>query len=109
METIVTALIGILVTFASSLTTYFFTRRKYNAEVEGNSIDNMDNSLDFYIKLANDNKEKLDSLSSENENLRNKMEEVLQENVKLMEQMIELRAQINKLTSIVKKNGITIK
>ncbi len=69
----------------------------------------MDNSLDFYIKLANDNKEKLDSLSSENENLRNKMEEVLQENVKLMEQMIELRAQINKLTSIVKKNGITIK
>ncbi len=105
MDTLITAAISVGVSFASSFTTYFFTRKKYNVEVKGGSINNMDDSLDFYIKLSNDNKSKLDTLSKENETLRAKLEEILGENVKLMEEVLTLKTQISNLTELIEQNG----
>ena len=57
---IITALIGVVSTFCSSLFTWIFTRRKYNAEAEGINIDNIKASLDVYQDMVKDLGRKLD-------------------------------------------------
>lgn len=57
---IITALIGVVTTFCSSLFTWIFTRKKYNAEAEGISIDNIKASLDVYQDMVKDLGRKLD-------------------------------------------------
>lgn len=57
---ITTAIIGFLSTIVSGWTSYIFTRKKYNSEVDLNLIDKMQKSLDFYMKLSEDNKRILD-------------------------------------------------
>ena len=73
IEVIITAIIGVCTTAASSLITWLFSKRKYNAEVDNNVISNLQQSvetykiivndlnerLDFYIKLAEDNKNEM--------------------------------------------------
>ena len=43
---------GIVTTVASGFTSWFFTRKKYNSEVDNNVIQNMKESLDFYKRTA---------------------------------------------------------
>lgn len=50
---------GILAGALSSVITYLFTRKKYNTEVENGNIQNMQESLEFYVKLADDYKQRL--------------------------------------------------
>ena len=50
---------GILAGTLSSVITYLFTRKKYNTEVENGNIQNMQESLEFYVKLADDYKQRL--------------------------------------------------
>ena len=38
---LITALVGIVTTFASGFTAWFFARKKYNSEVDNNLINNM--------------------------------------------------------------------
>lgn len=83
MESIILALVGLGEAIITAIVTFLLTRRKYKTEVqggqienEGHQIDNRHNDLDFYIKLANDNKEKLDELSVENRDLRKEMAEM---------------------------------
>ena len=40
IEVIITAIIGVFTTAASSLITWLFSKRKYNAEVDNNVINN---------------------------------------------------------------------
>lgn len=40
-ETWIAVIAGAITTFVSSFTTWFFTKRKYNAEVDNNVITNM--------------------------------------------------------------------
>lgn len=76
--------IGILSTIASGWTSWFFARKKYNSEVDSNIIDNMNDSLEFYKKLSDDNKTRL--------------EEAIQDNRKLELEIQELRKQVLALT-----------
>lgn len=76
--------IGILSTIASGWTSWFFARKKYNSEVDSNIIDNMNDSLEFYKKLSDDNKTRL--------------EEAIQDNRKLELEIQELRKQVLVLT-----------
>ena len=55
---LITALIGVVTTFASGWTSWFFTRKKYNSEVDQTVIHNMNESLEFYKKLSDDIKER---------------------------------------------------
>lgn len=65
-EVLITAGIGLFTTIVSSWTSWIFARKKYNSEVDHNVIDNMKESLEFYEKLSNDNKERLTEALEEN-------------------------------------------
>ena len=91
-ETWIAVLTGAIATFVSSFTTWFFTKRKYNTEVDANLITNMQESLEFYKTLADDNKARLD--------------EVLRENAELRKEISDLRNQVDKLTSTLANYGL---
>ena len=80
---ILIALIGVVTTIVGSWTSYFFTRKKYYSEVDSTVIENMKQSLEFYTKLSDDNKARL--------------EEALKRNEQLEGEIRELRKQVNEL------------
>lgn len=86
------ALTGLFTTIVSGFTSWFFTKKKYNAEVDNNLISNMQDSLEFYKALADDNKRRLDEVLNENEDLR--------------KEVSELREQVSKLTSALADYGL---
>lgn len=83
---------GLLTTIISGFSGWFFTKKKYNAEVDNNLINNMQESLEFYKSLADDNKRRL--------------EEVLTENADLRKEVTDLREQVSKLTSALAEYGL---
>ena len=91
-ETWIAVIAGAVTTLVSSFTTWFFTKRKYNTEVDANLITNMQESLEFYKTLADDNKARL--------------EEVLRENAELRKEITDLRTQVDKLTSTLATYGL---
>lgn len=59
-ETIIIAIIGIVASAISSFITWLVTRRKYNSEVEGSDIKNLQETLEFYKKITVENKNALE-------------------------------------------------
>ena len=93
MDTTWIAIIGgIITTFLSGFSSWFFAKKKYNAEVDNNLITNMQDSLEFYKALADDNKARWD--------------EVLSENAELREEVSNLREQVANLTSALAQYGL---
>ena len=80
---IIIAIIGIISTVVSGWVSWFFTRKKYNVEIDNNIISNMRESLEFYKQLSDDNKQRLD--------------EVLKRNDALEIEIKELRKQVSEL------------
>lgn len=87
METLITGGIGLLTTVVSAWASWVFARKKYNSEVDNNLIQNMQESLDFYKKLSDDN--------------RIRLEEGLKRNEDLEEEVKELRTQLFSLMSSI--------
>ena len=92
METWIAIIGGFITIILSGFTSWFFTKKKYNAEVDNNLISNMQESLEFYKALADDNKQRL--------------EEVLAENADLRKEVSDLREQVSKLTSALAEYGL---
>ena len=93
-EVLLTAGIGIITTIVSGWASYFFTRKKYNSEVDLNLIEKMQGSLDFYMKLSEDNKRildetlaKLDESEKRNDVLENEIRELRNQMFTLMTQI----------------------
>lgn len=86
-ELLITGGIGLISTIVSGWVSWIFARKKYNSEVDNNLIKNMQESLDFYKKLSDDNRERL--------------EEVLKRNEDLEDEVKELRAQLFSLMSSI--------
>lgn len=84
---LITGGVGIITTVISGWTSWFFARRKYNSEVDNNLIENMQQSLEFYKKLSDDNKNRLD--------------EVLKRNAELEQEVRDLRKQMFSLMSSI--------
>lgn len=84
---LITGGVGIITAVISGWTSWFFARRKYNSEVDNNLIENMQQSLEFYKKLSDDNKNRLD--------------EVLERNVELEQEIRDLRKQMFSLMSSI--------
>lgn len=76
--------VGLLSSIFSSIVTWILARRKYNSEVDLNLVEKMENSLEFYKNLSDDNKERL--------------EEIIKRNNTLEEEVQELRKQVLNLT-----------
>ena len=81
---LITGGVGLLTSIISSWTTWFFARRKYNSEVDLNLVEKMENSLEFYKSLSDDNK--------------NRLEEITERNNELEKEVQELRKQVLNLT-----------
>lgn len=92
IDVLITALVGIISTIVSGWASYFFTRKKYNSEVDLNLIEKMQGSLDFYMKLSEDNKRILDETLT-------KLEESEKRNDALETEIRELRNQMFTLMS----------
>lgn len=84
---LITGGIGLITTIVSSWASWFFARKKYNSEVDNNLIENMQDSLNFYRQLSDDNKIRLD--------------EVLKRNQDLEEEVRELRKQVTAMISMI--------
>lgn len=56
---LITSGVGLLATIVSGWTSWFFTRKKYNTEVDYNEIENLKKSLEFYESIVKDNNKKL--------------------------------------------------
>lgn len=84
---LITGGVGIITTVISGWTSWFFARRKYNSEVDNNLIENMQKSLEFYKKLSDDNKNRLD--------------EVLKRNAELEQEIKDLRKQMFSLMNSI--------
>lgn len=94
---LITALIGIATTFTSGFTAWFFARKKYNSEVDNNLIKNMQDSLEFYKKLSDDNKSRLEEVLKRNDNLEEEVKELRQQVMGLMTSICtDLSCQIRK-------------
>lgn len=81
---LITALIGVVTTFTSGWTSWFFTRKKYNSEVDQTVIRNMRESLEFYKQLSDDNKERLDEMIKRNDELEAEIKELRRQVTALM-------------------------
>lgn len=84
---LITGGVGIITTVISGWTSWFFARRKYNSEVDNNLIENMQQSLEFYKKLSDDNENRLD--------------EVLKRNAELEQEIRDLRNQMFSLMNSI--------
>lgn len=81
---LITAILGVASTFASGWISWFFTRKKYNSEVDQTVIHNMNESLEFYKKLSDDNKERLDEMIKRNDELEDEIKELRKQVSELM-------------------------
>ena len=80
LEILITGCIGLITTLVSGWVSWFFTRKKYNTEVDNNLINNMQESLDFYMKLSDDNKERLEEVLKRNEQLESELDALKKQN-----------------------------
>lgn len=84
IQVIITGIVGLISTVVSGWVSWLFAKRKYNAEVDSNIIENMKQSLDFYIKLSDDNKARLEEALKKNEILENEIRQLRQQVFDLM-------------------------
>lgn len=97
MGIIITGAIGLLTTLISGWTSWFFARKKYNSEVDGNLIANMEESLEFYKQLSDDNKKRLDEALKRSDYLEEEVKELRKQVFNLMTVMCtDLSCQLRK-------------
>lgn len=99
---------GIVTVAGSVITgviTFLLTRRKYRTEVDANQIKNMQESLNFYTTITEQNKKELAILIDSNEELMctnrtlvSQNNELLIQNQKLLTEVEELKETVVKLT-----------
>lgn len=100
-EILITAGIGLVTNIVTGWSTWVFARKKYNSEVDHNIIENMKESLEFYESLSNDNKTRLTEALEENKELRECLDEFLDENKLLKRDMEQLKNQMIKLATSI--------
>lgn len=108
IETLSTILIAAGTSGVTGFVTWIFSRRKYNEEVDGSKIENLQNSLDFYIKLSNDTNSRLGEILERNQNLDNQVVELKSENNELKILVKQQSEHINTLTEQVKKLSASV-
>lgn len=75
-EILVTGGIGLVSTIISGWASWVFARKKYYSEVDHNLIENMENSLEFYKKLSDDNRARLEEMAERNKALEIELQEL---------------------------------
>lgn len=94
MNTLHTILLSIGTALGGGFSGWFFTRKKYNTEVDANMIKNLKSSLDFYKETIDYNERKLNSLIE-------KIEKAEAKNEQLEEELRTLRDRLFKIVELV--------
>lgn len=94
-ELLITIVTAVISSAASGWAGWFFARRKYNAEVESNDLQNLRDRVQVVNDIIATLKTELDRINDENQKLRNEND--------LMDQ------KITNLTTIILNHGINIK
>ena len=85
---IVIALVGVLCTALGSWFSHILTKKKYNTEVEGQQIENMEKAFDAYKKTMEETvkaqNQRIEALQRENESLRNQINQMQIQMMNLM-------------------------
>ena len=89
-------LIGTSSIILSNVVTWFLAKKKYNSEVDTTLISNMQDSLEFYMKLSDDNKTRLDETLKRNESLEKEVYQLRDQVFKLMNSMVEKQSKHTK-------------
>lgn len=108
---LIASIIGLITTLVTGWVSWFFTRKKYNSEVANNLIINMQNSLEFYKRLSDDNKTRLEEVLKRNDRLEEKNDALAKEISDLKTQVFnlmssictDLTCQLRKVEPIIKK------
>lgn len=111
IQVIVTGIVGLITTITSGWVSWLFAKKKYNAEVDSNLIENMQKSLDFYMKLSDDNKNRLDEALKRNDLLEAEVREVRKQMFELMNNICydmtcQLRARNSRKKTIKDKEDV---
>jgi hypothetical protein len=97
LDILITGGIGLISTIIGSWTSWFFARKKYNSEVDSNLIKNMQESLEFYKKLSDDNKERLEVMMKRNDDLELEVRKLRDNYFNLMSSIcVDLTCQVRK-------------
>ena len=97
LDVLITGAVGIVSSIISAWTSWFFARKKYNSEVDNNLIENMQNSLNFYKQLSDDNRKRLDDVLKRNEDLEKEVKELKKQMFNLMSSIcVDLTCQVRK-------------
>lgn len=91
-------LLGLGGTLVSGFTSWFFTRKSYEAEVKNKEVNNFDAALDAYKKMYED---MINDLKDQNADLRGQKEDLKKEIETLKSELSENRKQIITLTNFV--------
>lgn len=97
LDVLITGAVGVVSSIISAWTSWFFARKKYNSEVDNNLIENMQNSLNFYKQLSDDNRKRLDDVLKRNEDLEKEVKELKKQMFNLMSSIcVDLTCQVRK-------------
>lgn len=102
-EIIITSGVALISSTVSSLVTWLLSRKKYNSEVKGNDINNMQHSLDFYEDFSDDSRRRLHDLVEENKELREENIRIREENAQIRVDNAAIRAENAQLLKEVKE------
>ena len=94
MTEILIAVIGVVSTTAGSWLSWFLARKKYNSEVDNQLIKNMNESLEFYKKLSDDNRSRLQEVLKRNDELERRDERLEEEVRQLRTQMLNFMSSL---------------
>lgn len=97
LDVLITGAVGVVSSIISAWTSWFFARKKYNSEVDNNLIENMQDSLNFYKQLSDDNRKRLDDVLKRNEDLEKEVKELKKQMFNLMSSIcVDLTCQVRK-------------
>jgi hypothetical protein len=97
LDVLITGVVGVVSSIISAWTSWFFARKKYNSEVDNNLIENMQNSLNFYKQLSDDNRKRLEDVLKRNEELDKEIQDLRKQLFNLMSSIcVDLTCQVRK-------------
>lgn len=97
LDVLITGAVGVVSSIISAWTSWFFARKKYNSEVDNNLIENMQNSLNFYKQLSDDNRKRLEDVLKRNEELDKEIQDLRKQLFNLMSSIcVDLTCQVRK-------------
>lgn len=94
LEILVTGGVGVVSGAISAFVSYLVTRKKYESEVQTNDINNMSQSLDFWVKTSENQKQELEQLHEKCAKLQERNDQLERDIAELKHNMYNFMAQV---------------